>query len=93
MNKEDKLASLKQEAEKRGYGLTKNVDLLVNTMFKKEKKLGGLYCPCQNVSIMEEAEKKKYLCPCEGLDNDIKENGVCHCGMFVKKPAPLVEGS
>lgn len=46
MNQDEKLEELKQEAEKRGYALSDNALKIIKAMFKKEAKLGGLYCPC-----------------------------------------------
>jgi len=81
----EKLAELQNEAEKRGYDLSADAEKMVKAMIKREKKLGGIYCPCRNIVLMEEEEKKKYTCPCVDLDNDIKETGACHCGVFIKK--------
>jgi len=81
----DKLAEVTNDAEKRGYVLSGDAEKIIKAMFKKEKKLGGLYCPCMNIALMEENEKKNYTCPCIDLEKDVKENGKCFCGLFVKK--------
>jgi ferredoxin-thioredoxin reductase catalytic subunit len=87
----EKFAELQNEAEKRGYDLSADAEKMVKAMIKREKKLGGIYCPCRNIVLMEDEEKKNYTCPCVDLDIDIKETGACHCGVFVKKKEGIQE--
>ena len=84
MDENEKLEALKAEASKRGFFMAKGAEKVVKAMFKREKKYGGLYCPCRNMAIYSEDEKKDYACPCKGFENDVEADGECFCGLFVK---------
>lgn len=84
MDENEKMEALKVEAAKHGFYLSKDAAKVVNAMFKKEKKNGGLYCPCKNIAIYPDDEKKDYICPCKTFAADVESDGECFCGLFVK---------
>jgi ferredoxin-thioredoxin reductase catalytic chain len=88
MEKIDKLIREYQEyAEKNGFVLNPNekiVRMIVSGLLEKEKGLGARFCPCRKISGNKE-EDKKIICPCAYHLEEIKKQGSCSCGLFVKK--------
>lgn len=95
MDEKSKLEMLEKHAKENGYTLSDSASKLVTSMFKKEKKLGGLYCPCRVVFKDDSEERKKELeCPCIYSKEEIENEGQCLCGMFIKiKRTKLPENS
>lgn len=60
-------------ANDRGFKLTDNKEL-VDTIFKGLEKRGW-FCPCKPQMTLDN------LCICKGL----REEGHCHCGLFIRK--------
>lgn len=78
----------KLEAYAKSQGFKLNPDCkIVNGIIKglliNRKEKGELYCPCRRVTGNKE-EDMKIICPCIYHLTEIKEQGKCHCGMFVK---------
>jgi len=76
----------KQYAEENGFKLNpdkKIVEGLVRSLLLNEKDYGGKYCPCRLRRGIPE-EDKKIECPCIYHKDEIKEQGHCHCFLFVK---------
>ncbi len=70
----------KQHAEKNGFRLNpdkKVVESLIKTLIKNEEKFGKKYCPCRIIHNDES------VCPCVYHKKEIKEQGHCHCFLFV----------
>lgn len=82
---EDKIKKLTKEyedyAKENGFRLNpdkKVVENIILLLLKKNK-----YCPCRRLSNNEE-EDKKIICPCCYHKEEIKNDGHCHCFLFVK---------
>jgi len=71
-------------AEERGYQVIEdNLENIVTGLIKRNEKYGGHYCPCRLVKD-DDDWKKQITCPCEFLDDEIAENGECHCRLYKK---------
>ncbi|MGB2762626.1 MAG: ferredoxin-thioredoxin reductase catalytic domain-containing protein [Minisyncoccales bacterium] len=73
-------------AEENGLILNPNiaiVESLVKRLLENGKKYGEKYCPCRTISGNLEEDKKK-ICPCIFMNSEIKKQGRCHCGLFLK---------
>jgi ferredoxin-thioredoxin reductase catalytic subunit len=46
-----------------------------------EATFGKRFCPCFEPSA-DTALNKKMMCPCEYVEDEIKEYGTCHCALF-----------
>ena len=69
-------------AEKNGFRLNPNkkvVEHLIKGLLKNEENFGKKYCPCRKIY------NDKITCPCVYHKNEIKEQGHCHCFLFVNK--------
>ncbi|MDI6591569.1 MAG: thioredoxin [Patescibacteria group bacterium] len=74
-------------AQKNGWKLNpdrKLVERLVMGMLANEKKYGARYCVCRRITGNSE-EDKKIICPCVYVQQEIKEQGHCFCGLFFEK--------
>lgn len=58
--------------------MTTNLEIWLSEM---EATFGKRYCPCFEPSGDAKLDKKM-LCPCEFIDDEIKEYGTCHCALF-----------
>lgn len=88
MEKNSLLEMINKHAKVNGISLNPDpmfIEVIVTGLLKNEKKYGSgkLYCPCRPVTANEEMNKK-IICPCEFHINEIKRDGKCHCGLFVK---------
>ena len=86
--KENKfLEFAKKHAEDKGIMLNPNENIvkgIIKGLFKREQEKGEKYCPCRAVSGNKEKDKK-IICPCVFHLDEIKKDGKCHCGLFVRK--------
>jgi ferredoxin-thioredoxin reductase catalytic chain len=76
----------KKYAEENGFSLNPNkevVQMLVKGLLEKEKEFGKRYCPCRRITGKKE-EDNKIVCPCVYHLEEIKTQGRCFCGLFVK---------
>ncbi len=72
-------------AEKSGYRLnpdTEIVEMILKGLVENKKEYGRQYCPCRSVTGDKEEDKKK-ICPCFWHKQEIEEDGMCHCQLFV----------
>jgi ferredoxin-thioredoxin reductase catalytic subunit len=73
-------------AERGGYILnpdSKRVEKVVGLMTMNFTATGRYFCPCkQSHPLNTETDE---LCPCEGMQEEIKTNGKCFCRLFYKK--------
>ena len=61
---------------------TPTVDTIIKGLALRRLKYGEEYCPCRVVG--EDKEKNKgIICPCIYHNEEIAQNGVCFCGLFV----------
>ncbi len=73
-------------AKNNGFFLSPNkkvVEAIVKSLLEKEKNLGAKYCPCRRVTDDAE-ENKKIVCLCAYHLEELKKDGKCLCGLFVK---------
>jgi len=89
-NKREKIEKLIQECEKyakeNGFKLNPNrkvVETIIKGLLANERKYGAKYCPCRRITGNPDEDKKK-ICPCVFHRQEIKEQGHCLCGLFVK---------
>lgn len=69
-------------ASERGYAVVEeNLNAIVRGLIKRFEKHGGYYCPCRLVKD-DPDWRKKITCPCAFLDDEIKEEGKCHCNLY-----------
>jgi len=54
---------------------------LKSNLCEMEATFGKRYCPCFEPSGDKELDKKM-MCPCEYVEDEIKEYGTCHCALF-----------
>ncbi len=74
-------------AEKNGFSLNPDrriTETIIRSLLARKKEFGERYCPCRKISGNRE-EDKKIICPCIYHLEEIKEQGKCLCGLFVKK--------
>jgi len=74
-------------AKKNGFKLNpdrKIVERLVIGMLANEKKYGQRYCVCRRITG-DPKKDKRIICPCVYTSREIKEQGHCFCGLFLKK--------
>jgi len=73
-------------AKQNDFSLNPNkkiVEGIVKTLLDREKKFGFRYCPCRKITGNPE-DDKKIICPCAYHRAEIKKDGHCLCGLFVK---------
>lgn len=85
---EEKLLTEEYEdyAKKSGFQLNPNQEVvkrLIKGLLGNEKKYGQRYCPCRRITGNKEEDKPK-ICPCLYHKEEIKKDGHCLCGLFVK---------
>ncbi len=55
---------------------------VIKGLIARNNKYGKEYCPCRIVS--GDAEKDdKIICPCEYHEDEVRDDGKCHCDLFV----------
>jgi ferredoxin-thioredoxin reductase catalytic subunit len=88
MEKQELIEKSKQHADENGFLLNPDsrlVDALVTGLLKNEEKHGPgkRYCPCRPVTGNDEQDKN-IICPCIYHRDELKRDGKCHCGLFVR---------
>lgn len=80
--KQEIIDGIRKVAEERGYEVIEdNLDTIVKGLLRNFEKHGGYYCPCRLVKGDDEW-KLQITCPCVFLDDEIAENGICHCRLY-----------
>ena len=85
--KEDMLEYVKKDAEKNGYHVCPDQELLsdlLDGLVENKKRYGYPSCPCREASGTKIYDSD-IICPCEYRDVDVNEYGMCYCGLFVSK--------
>lgn len=86
MNKEQILKLMQKHAKYKGCSLTKDekaLDTLLKGLQENGDKYGYMFCPCR--VITGDFEKDRLIiCPCVYSNMELKRDGQCHCGLFVK---------
>ena len=92
-----KKAAVKQQSwlekycEQKNYALNPSWMMTTNlksNLCEMESTFGKRYCPCFEPSG-DKTLDKKMMCPCEYIEDEIKEYGTCHCALF--GPADLTK--
>ncbi|MFQ5965375.1 MAG: ferredoxin-thioredoxin reductase catalytic domain-containing protein [Candidatus Scalinduaceae bacterium] len=92
---EDIRKSIEQYVDDGPYELNpdqKKVDKVIRSLAKRKLKYGYQYCPCRMISGDKEIDAKT-ICPCEYHIEEIKQDDICCCDLFVSpnyKTAPAI---
>ncbi|MDD4568134.1 Ferredoxin-thioredoxin reductase, catalytic subunit [Methanoculleus chikugoensis] len=74
-------------AKEKGFILNvdeKQLDAVLRGLARNKERFGEAYCPCRLRS--GDPEKDRIIvCPCIYHENEIEEQGTCHCRLFFKK--------
>lgn len=71
-------------AKKHGYRLNpeeKRLKGVIKGLAKNKQRFGEQYCPCR-IRSGDLEKDKNIICPCIYHDQEIKEEGSCHCNLF-----------
>ncbi|GJQ59088.1 MAG: ferredoxin:thioredoxin reductase [Candidatus Scalindua sp. AMX11] len=71
---------------------TKHVDKVIKGLAKRKLKHGQYYCPCRMLSENREIDDK-IICPCEYHIEEIRQEGICSCDLFVRQDYQFVSPS
>ncbi len=74
----DKFTKKKNYALNPSWMMFTNLEIWLSEM---EATFGRRYCPCFEPSG-DETLDKKMICPCDFIEDEIKEYGTCHCALF-----------
>jgi ferredoxin-thioredoxin reductase catalytic subunit len=61
---------------------SRHVEKIIKSLAKKKLKKGFFYCPCRMLSDNKETDAK-IICPCEYHKEEIENDGICSCDLFV----------
>lgn len=73
-------------AKKSGFSLNPNpkyVEAIVKGLLMNEEKKGRRYCPCRPLTGNKQ-DDDRIVCPCAYHKDEIRVQGKCHCGLFVR---------
>ncbi len=87
MNAKQLIAILKRHADKQGFRLNPNRDIvnkIILGLLENEKKFGYRYCPCRAITG-DRLQDARIICPCAYHKDEVKTMGQCGCGLFVAK--------
>lgn len=62
----------------------KTVQVVLNGLAKRQEKYGEAYCPCRMMTGDKQADKN-IVCPCKYHMQEIEDQGMCHCKLFMRK--------
>ncbi len=62
---------------------SETVNSLLGALTKRFEKYGKDYCPCRRVTGNAE-EDDRIVCPCAYHEQEIADEGHCHCHLFTK---------
>ncbi|KLK88156.1 ferredoxin thioredoxin reductase [Methanoculleus sediminis] len=84
---EEARARAKEYAKEKGYILNvdeKQLEAVLRGLARNKERFGEAYCPCRLRS--GDPEKDRIIvCPCIYHEEEIGEQGTCHCRLFFKK--------
>ena len=87
MNFEELNKSCQDYADSKNFLLQPDEGLktaILKGLLLKEEKFGKRYCPCR-VIVNNPEEDDKIVCPCVYHEQEIIDDGVCKCRLFLKK--------
>ena len=82
----DNYQRLKRIADKKGLVFNPNqdwVDQVIRLMANNKKEYRKYFCPCKQHYPVD--INKDVVCPCPTLEQEITDDGCCHCRLFCKK--------
>ncbi len=62
----------------------KKVDLILTGLAQRKEEFGFAYCPCR-VPSGDKKEDRRIICPCAHHKEEIAKDGICLCGLFIRK--------
>ena len=62
----------------------KRLNIVIKGLARNETKFGERYCPCRLRSGDKEKDKA-IICPCVYHQEEIEQEGSCHCNLYYKK--------
>lgn len=71
-------------AKKHHYRLNpekKRLENVIRGLAKNKQRFGERYCPCR-IRSGDVEKDKNIVCPCIYHDQEINEQGSCHCNLF-----------
>lgn len=84
---EEERTRAKVYAKEKGFILNvneKQLETVLRGLARNQEKFGAAYCPCRLRS--GDPEKDRIIvCPCIYHEQEIEEQGACHCKLFFKK--------
>lgn len=86
MNEKELLNKMRKIAEKKRFKLNPNkkaLKALIGALIKKKEMEGEYYCPCRMTTGNKEVDSR-IICPCVYCDDEVEEQGHCHCMLFFK---------
>jgi ferredoxin-thioredoxin reductase catalytic chain len=87
-NEERKIMKwVKEYAKKHGYRLNpddKKLENVIRGLARNKERFGEKYCPCRIRSGDPEKDKKN-ICPCVYHEDEIRDQGSCHCNLYFEK--------
>ena len=84
---EDMMEYVEEKADEKGYFICPDDDLLfdlIQGLVDNEGRYGYPSCPCRQASGVKLYDSD-IICPCEYMDADVEEYGMCYCGLFVSQ--------
>ena len=87
MKPEDYLAVFKRVAEKKGWKVSPDKELLLSFakgLIKNKEKYGLPLCPCRLSTGKKEVDKL-IICPCVYAQEDINNYNKCYCGLYLNQ--------
>ena len=81
------LAWAAKYAKEQGYKLNpekKRLESVIRGLTKNKQRFGVGYCPCR-IRSGDIEKDKSIVCPCIYHDQEINEQGSCHCNLFFSK--------
>ena len=79
LTKEELKTKIYQVADERNLEVVeKMVSVVIGGLLANKEKYKDYYCPCQ---VVNEGTQ----CPCKTLNDQIENDGRCHCNLYKKK--------
>jgi ferredoxin-thioredoxin reductase catalytic subunit len=78
------LAWATEYAKAHGYRLSseeKRLDGVIRGLARNKQRFGSRYCPCR-IRSGDVEKDKSIVCPCIYHEQEIKDQGSCHCNLF-----------
>lgn len=83
---EEMLRWAEDHARKHGWALNseeKQLHTVIRGLVRNKNKFGRAYCPCRLRSGNEEKDRA-IECPCVYHEDEVENQGACHCRLYFK---------